>query len=49
MYEIKLDINKIKQLKNNEWISIVNGHIIINEDELLKCLGVHAPASYKSK
>lgn len=31
-YEIKLDINKLKQLKGGEWLSVEGGKVLICED-----------------
>ena len=40
-HPIKLNMNDIRALKSNEWIIIEkDGNIIINEEELLRLLGV---------
>lgn len=39
-YSIKLNMNDIRVLKSNEWITIEKGrHIMINEEELMRLLG----------
>ena len=39
-YDVKLDIGKVRQLREGEWIEVHRGTISINEDELLRLLGV---------
>ena len=39
-HSIKLNMNDIRALKSNEWIIIEKGHIMINEEELMRLLGV---------
>lgn len=39
-YDVKLDIGKVRHLRQGEWVEVHRGSISINEDELLRVLGV---------